>query len=58
MNSTQATDMAPDLNALVLDAWGAGLTGDQVVEYLINQTNCSKEDATAAVSFIYETMKD
>lgn len=50
--------MAPDLNALVLDAWGAGLTGDQVVEYLINQTNCSKEDATAAVSFIYETMKD
>jgi hypothetical protein len=58
MNLNQANSSSPDLNVLVLEAWGAGLTGEQVIEYLINQSNCSEEEATAAVNFMHNTMKD
>jgi hypothetical protein len=58
MNLNQANSGSPDLNVLVLEAWGAGLTGDQVINYLINQSNCSDEDAIAAVNFMHNTMKD
>lgn len=58
MNLKQANSDSPDLNVLVLEAWGAGLTGEQVINYLINQSNCNAEDALAAVNFMHETMKD
>lgn len=58
MNLDQANTCSPDLIPLVLEAWSLGLTGDQVIYYVVRESGCMWNEAKAAVETVYNDMKD
>jgi hypothetical protein len=58
MDLDQASLGSPDLIPLVLEAWSLGLTGDQVIHYVVREAGCMWSEAKTAVDSLYNDMKD
>ncbi len=50
--------LAELVRAAILDAWGSGLTGNDVIAFVISKTGAPVEIVELIVSEMYAVMKD